>query len=86
MRVDSATASDLRAILGERLSMAESEREAHGLDESYHRAMSPDMVGYPESSQDVAAIMAVCARTLTPVIPFGTGTSLERSGAAYAWT
>ena len=82
MRVDSATASDLRAILGERLSMAEGEREAHGLDESYHRAMSPDMVGYPESSQDVAAIMRVCARTLTPVIPFGTGTSLEGHIAA----
>jgi len=82
VRVDSATASDLTAILGERLSVSEADRAAHGREESYHRAMNPDMVGYPENTAEVAAIIRVCARTATPVIPFGTGTSLEGHIAA----
>ncbi len=67
--VDSATASELTAILGERLSLNEAERAEHGRDESYHRPMSPDMVGYPENTGEVAAIMRACARTVTPVTP-----------------
>ncbi len=80
--VDSATASELRAILGERLSASEAERAGHGREESYHRPMNPDMVGYPENTGEVAAIVRACARTATPVIPFGTGTSLEGHIAA----
>jgi D-lactate dehydrogenase (cytochrome) len=80
--VDSATASELTAILGDRLSVSEADREAHGREESYHRPMSPDMVGYPESTGDVAAVIRACTRTGTPVIPYGTGTSLEGHIAA----
>src|SRR5260370_12154544 len=80
--VDSATASELRPILGERLSASEAERAGHGREESYHRPMNPDMVGYPENTGEVAAIVRACARTATPVIPFGTGTSLEGHIAA----
>jgi D-lactate dehydrogenase (cytochrome) len=80
--VDSATASELKSILGERLSVSDAERAAHGREESYHRPMSPDMVGYPENTGEVAAIMRACARTVTPVIPYGTGTSLEGHIAA----
>ncbi len=82
MPVDSATAAELRAILGDRLSANEAELAAHGRDESYHRAMSPDLVGYPDTTEEVAALMRACARTGTPVIPFGTGTSLEGHIAA----
>ena len=53
--MDPAIASELRAILGERLSLSEAERAAHGRDESYHPAMNPDMVGYPENTAEVAA-------------------------------
>ena len=82
MSIDSATAAELRAILGERLSAGEADRAAHGREESYHRAMNPDVVGYPENTGEVEAIIRVCARTATPVIPFGTGTSLEGHIAA----
>jgi len=75
-------ASDLKEILGDRLSISEGERAAHGRDESYHDAMPPDMVAYPESTEEVAAVVRACARTATPVIPFGTGTSLEGHVAA----
>jgi D-lactate dehydrogenase (cytochrome) len=80
MRVDSTTAklaAELTAILGERLTANETERASHGKDESYHEAMSPDLVAYPETTEEVARIVAACARNNTPVIPFGTGTSLE---------
>ena len=82
MRVESTVLSDLTAIVGERLSVSQSDRVAHGRDESYHRAMSPDMVAYPESAEEVAALVRVCARTGTPVIPFGAGTSVEGHVAA----
>jgi D-lactate dehydrogenase (cytochrome) len=82
MPVDSGCIAELKAVLGERTSADEAERAAHGRDESYHRAMSPDMVGYPESTEEVAAIMRICARNTTPVIAFGTGTSLEGHVAA----
>ncbi|TMC54306.1 MAG: FAD-binding protein [Chloroflexi bacterium] len=82
MSIDAATTSELRAILGARLSFNEGDRAAHGREESYHRTLSPDMVGYPESTAEVAAIIRACARTATPVIPYGTGTSLEGHIAA----
>lgn len=77
MRVDTETVSELKVLLGERLSLSEQERFAHGRDESYHPQMSPDMVAYPESTTEVTSIVRTCARTSTPVIPFGAGTSLE---------
>src|SRR5260370_31579030 len=80
--MDAASATYLKANLGERLSLNEEVRAAHGRDESYHPALSPDMVGYQESRGEVAGIRGVCARTASPVIPFGTGTSLEGHIAA----
>jgi D-lactate dehydrogenase (cytochrome) len=85
MPVDSSTAklaAELTAILGDRLTTNETERSSHGKDESYHEAMSPDLVAYPETTQEVAQIVAACARNNTPVIPFGAGTSLEGHVAA----
>jgi D-lactate dehydrogenase (cytochrome) len=82
MRVEATLIDELTAILGDRLSMSQSDVAAHGRDESYHRPMNPDMVAFPESAEEVAAIVRVCARTGTPVIPFGAGTSLEGHIAA----
>ena len=82
MRIDSRVASELTALLGGRLSTKDAEREAHGREESYHEPMPPDMVAYPDSTEEVAEIVKVCAREGTPVIPFGTGTSLEGHIAA----
>ena len=74
--------SGLTAILGDRLSLGQEELAAHGRDESYHRAMSPEMVAFPQTVDEVAAIVRLCARMETPMIPFGTGTSLEGHIAA----
>jgi len=73
---------ELRAILGDRLSTAPSVREQHGKDESYHAAHAPDAVAFAHSTEEVSAIVKACAKHETPVIPFGTGTSLEGHVAA----
>ncbi|MGF1608184.1 MAG: FAD-binding oxidoreductase [Kiloniellales bacterium] len=72
----------LRQLLGDRLSTADAVREQHGRDESYHPAKAPDAVAFVESTEEVAEVVALCAREKRPVIPFGTGTSLEGHVAA----
>ena len=69
--------AELQAILGDRLSMADAVRTYHGKDESHHTLTPPHAVVFPKSTEEVAAIVRVCARHQTPLIPFGVGTSLE---------
>ena len=77
-RGDAAAAiAELRARLGERLSTAAAVREQHGKDPTYHAGRAPDAVAFARSTEEVAEIVAVCARHGVPVIAFGTGTSLE---------
>jgi D-lactate dehydrogenase (cytochrome) len=68
---------ELRQVFGERLSTSDAVRDQHGRDESYHETEAPDAVAFAESTDEVARAVAICARHKLPVIPFGTGTSLE---------
>ncbi len=72
----------LEAIVGERLSTAEAVREQHGHDESYHPSQAPGAVVFSRSTEEVSAVVSLCAEDKVPVIPFGTGTSLEGHVAA----
>jgi len=72
----------LATLLGERLSTAAAVREQHGHDESYHETHAPDAVAFATSTEEVAESVKICARHRRPVIPFGTGTSLEGQVAA----
>jgi D-lactate dehydrogenase (cytochrome) len=74
--------SQLRTLLGERLSTSAAVREQHGRDESFHEARAPDAVAFVESTEEAAEVVRCCAAHGTPVIPFGTGTSLEGHVAA----
>jgi D-lactate dehydrogenase (cytochrome) len=69
--------SELRELMGERLSTSEAVRQQHGKDESFHDVAAPDAVVFAKSTEEVAAVVRVCARHKTPVIAYGTGTSLE---------
>ncbi|MGP6088442.1 FAD-binding oxidoreductase [Antarctobacter jejuensis] len=69
--------SDLKDLLGERLSTGESILEMHGRDEAYSEPALPDAVVFPETTEEVSAIMQICSRHAVPVVPFGIGTSLE---------
>ena len=76
-RVPEALISELEARLGERLSTSAAVRDHHSRDESYHEPEAPDAVAFPESTEEVRAIVSLCARYRVPVISFGAGTSLE---------
>src|SRR5579872_3231974 len=73
---------ELRARFGERLSTALAVREQHGVDLTYHPGHAPDAVVFARSTEEVAQIVKHCAARKSPVIPFGTGTSLEGHVAA----
>ncbi|HEX6443183.1 MAG TPA: FAD-binding protein, partial [Stellaceae bacterium] len=72
----------LRQCLGDRLSTSAAVCEQHGRDESYHTPHAPDAVAFAQSAEEVAEIVGLCAQHKTPVIAFGTGTSLEGHVAA----
>jgi len=75
---NTATAiSALKDLLGDRLSTGESIREMHGRDEAYSEPALPDAVAFPETTEEVSAIMRICSQHKIPVVPFGIGTSLE---------
>jgi D-lactate dehydrogenase (cytochrome) len=72
----------LRQRLGDRLSTSAAVCAQHGKDESYHEAHAPDAVAFAQSTDEVTEIVRLCAQYKTPIIPFGTGTSLEGHVAA----
>jgi D-lactate dehydrogenase (cytochrome) len=77
-----ALLASLRQLLGDRLSTSAAVCEQHGKDESYHAPHAPDAVAFARTTDEVAAIVSRCACYKTPVIAFGTGTSLEGHVAA----
>ncbi|MBA4490357.1 FAD-linked oxidase C-terminal domain-containing protein [Paracoccus sp. S1E-3] len=68
---------EIRAVIGDRLSQKDADRDQHGQSETWHRAPPPEAVAWPETTAEVSAIMAICNRHGVPVIGWGTGTSLE---------
>src|SRR5918997_6232638 len=67
----------LKQRFGERLSVAPSVREQHGHTTSWLPNQPPDAVIFAETTEEVREIVQVCATHRTPVIAFGTGSSLE---------
>ena len=68
---------ELRVRFGERLSTGAGVRDHHSKDESWHHPHRPDAVVFPNTTEEVAEIVRICAQHVTPVIAYGTGTSLE---------
>jgi len=75
--VPAAMIDALKARFGERCSTALAVREQHGRDESPFDVRPPDAVVFCESTEEVAAAVALADRYAVPVIPFGVGSSLE---------
>ncbi len=68
---------EICARFGDRLSTSTGVRDHHGKDESWHHPHRPDAVVFPNSTEEVADIVRICAAHKTPVVAYGTGTSLE---------
>ncbi|MGD9833130.1 MAG: FAD-binding oxidoreductase [Piscinibacter sp.] len=75
--VPAAMIDGLKARFGERCSTALAVREQHGRDESPFDVRPPDAVVFCESTEEVAAVVALADRHAVPIIPFGVGSSLE---------
>ncbi|MBY6005460.1 FAD-binding protein [Salipiger bermudensis] len=72
----------LASLLGERLSRSKPDLAEHGRSESHFPTTPPDAVAYPESTEEVQALVKICAEHDCPVIGWGAGTSLEGHGLA----
>ena len=70
-------ADAMSARFGDRFSLARAVREHHGRDESRFDPPLPDGVLFAESTDDVAAAVALCREHGVPVIPYGAGSSVE---------
>jgi len=72
-----AALEELGGLLGARLSHSPSDRDLHGRSESHFPLTLPDAVAYPETTQEVAGLIRICATHRCPVTAWGTGTALE---------
>lgn len=80
--INHQTLASLTGILGSRLVTSASDLALHGRSESHFPPMPPDAIAYVHSTQEVQDILCLCNQTKTPVIGWGTGTSLEGHTAA----
>jgi D-lactate dehydrogenase (cytochrome) len=74
--IDAAVAA-LAAKFGNRLVTSRAVCEQHGNTTTWIANEPPDAVVFPQSTIDVQDIVRICAAHGVPVVPFGTGTSLE---------
>jgi D-lactate dehydrogenase (cytochrome) len=75
--VPAALITALKSRFADRCSTALAVREQHGRDESSFEVPPPAAVVFAESTLDVADAVRLAGEHDTPVIPFGTGSSLE---------
>ncbi|MEM9146505.1 MAG: FAD-linked oxidase C-terminal domain-containing protein [Pseudomonadota bacterium] len=76
MTIESAITA-LEPHFGARLSRAEAVRAEHGRDEAHHAPQPPDAVIWPATTEEVQRIAGTCSEHGCPIVPWGTGTSLE---------
>jgi D-lactate dehydrogenase (cytochrome) len=74
---DQSVVTELKALLGDRVTTSAAVREHHGKDESYFPYAPPDAVAYPKTTEEVRDVVDICRRHRVPMIPYGVGTSLE---------
>src|SRR5947207_902806 len=67
----------LTARFGNRVVTSRAVRQQHGNTVTWIENQPPDAVVFPQSTEDVQEIVRLCASHRVPIIPFGTGTSLE---------
>ncbi len=72
-----ALISALRQRFGERFSTAQAVRDQHGRDESPYDPMAPDAVVHAQGTDEVVALVQLCAAYRVPLIPYGAGSSIE---------
>ena len=69
--------SELKEFLKDRISLSESTRANYARGEDTYDPILSQAVVFPESNEEVSKILKICNKYKMPVVPFGTGTSLE---------
>jgi D-lactate dehydrogenase (cytochrome) len=72
-----ALLAKLATRFGPRFSASQALREQHANTLTWLKREPPDAVVFAETEAEVSEIVRLCAEARVPVIPFGTGTSLE---------
>ena len=68
---------ELKKILNGRFSQSESTRANYARGEDTYDPVLSEAVVFPETNEEVSKILKLCNEHKIPVVPFGTGTSLE---------
>ena len=68
---------ELKKILNGRFSLSESTRANYARGEDSYEPVLSQAVAFPETNEEVSKILKLCNEHKVPVVPFGTGTSLE---------
>lgn len=74
---DAAFWAGAEALLGARLARGRAECAAHGQNETWFPPTPPEAVAFPESIDELSALMRLCSAHRVPVTGWGAGTSLE---------
>lgn len=72
-----ALCEELVALLGQRFTTSASVREHHGSDISALDPMPPQAVAFVNSLAEIVNVQQACHRYRVPIIPYGSGSSLE---------
>jgi D-lactate dehydrogenase (cytochrome) len=67
----------LKQRFGEQIQTSTAVRQQHAHTQTYLAPELPDAVVFAQTNEDVQNVARVCAEYRVPLIPFGTGTSLE---------
>ena len=68
---------ELKKIFNGRISLSESTRANYARGEDTYDPVLSQAVVFPETNEEVSKILKLCNEHKIPVVPFGTGTSLE---------
>ena len=69
--------SELKKLLNGRFSTSQSTRANYARGEDTYDPILSEAVVFPETNEEVSKILSLCNENKIPVVPFGTGTSLE---------
>ena len=69
--------AELKKIFNGRLSLSASTRANYARGEDTYEPVLSQAVVFPETNEEVSKVLKICNDNKIPVVPFGTGTSLE---------
>lgn len=77
MPIEAKLLEQLKVKFGDQLSLSPAIRREHATELSRYEPLPPDAVIFAESKADIDFVVDACAESGTPLIPYGTGTSME---------